>query len=134
MMLFTMLFHKAKGSIFVYWPVWVFLWIVLIGIVLIRTNDYYTTDENLFSDKSKFIEIHDNPTPACLSSIQSYQKKLNNRKELNDEVFKKIRPQNAKLARTHGVPKVHKIFNSIPPFRSIIDTTRTTNYSGGKYL
>ena len=101
---------------------------------MIRTNDYYTTDKNLFSDKSKFIEIHDNPTPACLSSIQSYQKKLNNRKELNDEVFKKIRPQNAKLARTHGVPKVHKIFNSIPPFRSIIDTTRTTHYSGGKYL
>ena len=34
------------------------------GIVLIGTNDYYTTVENLFSDKSEFKEIHDGPTPS----------------------------------------------------------------------
>ena len=104
------------------------------GIVLIGTNDYYTAVENLFSDKSKFKEIHDDPTPARLSSIQRYLKKLNNRNELNDEVFKKIGPQNAKLARAHGLPKVHKTFNSIPPFCPITDTTGTTYYSVGKYL
>ena len=49
------------------------------GIVLTGTNDYYTAVENLFSDKSKFKEIHDDPTPARLSSIQRYLKKLNNR-------------------------------------------------------
>ena len=103
-------------------------------IVLIGINDYYTTVENLFSDKSKFKETHDDPTPAPLSSIQRYLKKLNNRNELNDEVFKKIRPQNAKLARAHGIPKVHKTCNSIPPFRSVIDATGTTHYPVGKYL
>ena len=72
--------------------------------------------ENLFSDKSEFKEIHDDPTPAHLSSIQRYLKKLNNINELNGEVFKKIRPQNAKLARAHGVPKVHQTLSSIPPF------------------
>ena len=129
-------------------------------IVLIGTNDYYTTVENLFSDKSKFKELHDDPTPARLSShnnlttarlsshdnptparlsshddptparlssIQRHLKKLNNRNELNDEVFKKIRPQNAKLARAHGVPKVHKAFNSIPSFRPIIDRPYNRN-------
>ena len=45
------------------------------GIVLIGTNDYHTTVENLFSDKSKFKEIHDNPTSARLLSIQRYLKK-----------------------------------------------------------
>ena len=64
------------------------------GIVLIGTNDYYTTVENLFSDKSKFKEIYDDPTPARLSSIQRYLRKFNNRNELNDEVFKKIWPLN----------------------------------------
>ena len=59
---------------------------------------------------------------------------LNNRNELNDEFFKKIRPQNAKLARAHRVPKVHKTCNSIPPFRCVIDRIRTTRYSVGKYL
>ena len=42
------------------------------GIVLSGTNDYYATVENLFSDKSKFKEIHDDPTPARLLSIQRY--------------------------------------------------------------
>ena len=42
------------------------------GIVLIGTNDYYTVVKNLFSDKSKFKEIHDDPIPAHLSSIQRY--------------------------------------------------------------
>ena len=88
-----------------------------IEVVLIKTIDYYSAVENLFLDKSKFKEIHDDPTPARLSSLQRYLKTLNNRNQLNDEVFKKIRPQNAKLARTHGVPKVHKTFNSIPSFR-----------------
>ena len=50
------------------------------------------------------------------------------------EVFEKIRPQNAKLARANGVPKVHKTFNSIAPFRFIIDTTGRTHYSVGKFL
>ena len=102
--------------------------------MLIGTNDYYTAVENLFSDKSKSKKNYDDPTPARLSSIQKYLKKLNNRIELNDEVFKMIRPQNAKLARAHGVPKIHKTFNSIPPFCPIIDTTGTTHYSVGKYI
>ena len=67
---------------------------------MIGTKNYYTAIKNLFSDKSKFKEIHDDPTPARLSSIQRYLNKLNNRNELNDEVFKKIRPQNAKLTST----------------------------------
>ena len=103
-------------------------------IELIGTNDYYTAVENLFSDKSKFKEIYNNPTPARLSSIQRYLKKLNNRNELNDEVVKKIQPQNTKLAIAHGVPKIHKTFHSIPPFHTIIDTTGTRHYSAGKYL
>ena len=90
-------------------------------VVLVRTIDYYSAVENLFLDKSKF-KIHDDPTPARLSSLQRYLKTLNNRNQLNDEVFKKIRPQNAKLARTHGVPKVHKTFNRIPSFRPLTST------------
>ena len=101
---------------------------------MIGTDDYYTAVENLFSDKSKSKKIYDDPKPARLSSIQKYLKKLNNRIELNDEVFMMIRPQNAKLARAHGVPKVHKTFNSILLSRLIIATTGTTHYSVAKYL
>ena len=49
-------------------------------------------------------------------------------------MYDKIRPKSAKLARAHGLPKIHKLFENIPSFRPIIDTTGTTHYSVGKYL
>ena len=45
-----------------------------------------------------------------------------------------MRPQNAKVARAHGLPKVHKQFDKVPPFRPIIDTTGSTHYGVGKYI
>ena len=45
------------------------------GIALIGTNDHYTVVKILFSDKSKFKEIHDYPAQAPLSSNQRYLKK-----------------------------------------------------------
>ena len=53
-------------------------------VVLIRVNDYYTAVEDLPSDKSKFLKIDEDPTPA--PSTQRYLKMLNNRNELNDEI------------------------------------------------
>ena len=61
-------------------------------------------------------------------------KQLNKRGELPDAVYNTIRPKHAKIARAHGLPKVHKAFDDIPPFRPIIDTIGTTHSSVGKYL
>ena len=49
-------------------------------------------------------------------------------------MYDKIRIKSAKLTRAHGLPKIHKVFENIPSFRPIIDTTGTTDYSVGKYL
>ena len=59
-------------------------------------------------------------------------------------MYDKSRPKSAKLARAHGLPKIHKLFENIPSFRSLIvnrhnrynalsfrpitDTTGTTHY------
>ena len=104
------------------------------GIVLIKTTDYYSSLEKLFSDKSKFKQISEDPTPTRLSTLQRYLKQLNKRGELDDNTFKKIRPQSARIARGHGLPKMHKHFDNIPSFRPIVDTTGTTHYSVDKYL
>ena len=45
-----------------------------------------------------------------------------------------IRPKNAKPAKAHGLPKIHKEFSNIPKFSPIIDTTGTTHCLVGKYL
>ena len=45
-----------------------------------------------------------------------------------------MRMKRANRARTRGLPKTHKTFSTIPPFRPIVDTTNTP-YSGiGSYL
>ena len=104
------------------------------GIVLVNSIDCFNAIIHLFSEKTKFKEIFEDPTPARLTSIQRYLKLLNKRGELPDAVFKQICPQNPKLAKAHGLPKIHKTFQTIPPFRPIVDTTGTTHYSVGKYL
>ena len=102
--------------------------------MLFRTIDYYNAVENLFSDPSKFKQIYNDPTPTHLTSLQRYLKQLNKRGELPDAVYNNIRPKHAKIARAHGLPKVHKAFDDIPPFRPIIDTIGTIHSSVGKYL
>ena len=104
------------------------------GAVLVRTIDYYDAVENLFSNPSKFKQIYNYPTPTHLTSLQRHLKELNKRGELPDAVYNTIRPKHAKIARAHGLPKVHKAFDDIPFLRPIIDTICTTHSSVGKYL
>ena len=104
------------------------------GVVLVQTIDYYNAVENLFTDSSKFKQIYNGPTPTRLTSLQRYLKQLNKRGELPDAVYNTIRPKHAKIARAHGLPKVHKAFDDVPPFRPIIDTMGTTHSSVEKYL
>ena len=74
------------------------------------------------------------PTPPRLATLQRYLKQLNKSGELHDNTFKKIQPQSAKIARAHGLPKMHKHFDNNPSFWPIVDTTGTRYYSAGKYL
>ena len=45
-----------------------------------------------------------------------------------------MRPRSAQIGRAHGLPKIHKEFTNLPPFRPIIDTTNTPYYEVGKLL
>ena len=49
-------------------------------------------------------------------------------------MYDKIRTKFAKLARAQGLPKIHKLFQIVPSFRPIIDTTSKTHYLVGNYL
>ena len=43
-------------------------------------------------------------------------------------------PKFAQNGLAHGLPKIHKDYQDIPPFRPIVDTTSTPHYGIGKYL
>ncbi len=45
-----------------------------------------------------------------------------------------MRPVSTKPARAHGLPKIHKTFEALPPFRPIIDTTGTAYQPVAKFL
>ena len=67
-----------------------------------------------------------------MKSLQNYLRKIHNRGELTKDEFSLCRPKNAKLAKAHGLPKIHKSFDRIPKFRPIIDTTGSTHNFVGK--
>ena len=69
-----------------------------------------------------------------MKSLQIYLRTLLKTNEITKDEFDMIKPKNAKPARAHGLPKIHKEFSNIPKFRPIIDTTGTTHCLVGKYL
>ena len=69
-----------------------------------------------------------------MTTLQNYLRNLCNRGESGKVEFDQMRPKNAKPARAHGLPKIHKTFTNIPKFRPIIDTTVFNQYLVGKYL
>ena len=104
------------------------------GIVLVDINDCRTSVKHLFSDKSKFRIVENDPTFTRLDSLQQYVRKLKTRNEISEEVRKRICPKNARLASAHGAPKIHKDFVHLPKFRPIIDIAGSTYYHVRQYL
>ena len=103
-------------------------------IVLVDCLDYKNSVKQMFSDRTKFRKINEDPTFRSLSSLQQYLWKLKERNELSQEIYQRIRPQNGRLGRAYGLPKIHKEFVDLPKFRPIVDTTGTVHYRVGKYL
>ena len=102
--------------------------------MLLNANDNNNGVEKLFKEKLKFKQFLEDPTPSRLTTVQIYLKNLNKRSELTNYMYYKIRLKSAKLSRAHGLPKIHDLFENIPSFLPIPDTTSTRHYSVGKYL
>ena len=96
--------------------------------MLLNANDYYNDIEKLFQDMLKLKQILKDQTPSRLTSAQRYLKKLNKGGELTNDMYDKVRPKSVKLARAHGLTEIHKVFENIPSFRHIIETTGTTHH------
>ena len=88
----------------------------------------------LFSEKTKFKIIKNDPTLTSLKTIQNYLNNRCKRNEINEAEKRQIRPMSAQLDRAHGLPKIHKVFADIPKFCPIIDTTNMPYYKIRRYL
>ena len=63
-----------------------------------------------------------------LTTVQSFLKTLYKRGEITESEKKAMRPKFAQIAQAHGLPKTHKLFEHLPKFRPIIDTTNAPYY------
>ena len=104
------------------------------GVVLLQKSDYVQNMESLFVDRTKFKVLDNNPTSTRMSTLQQYLLKLKKSGSISEEEYATMRPKNARPARAFGNPKTHKVYERIPKFRPVIDTTGTSHYLGGKYL
>ena len=104
------------------------------GIVLINKTDYYSSLERLFCDKTKFQVLENDPTLTNHKTIQTYIQTLFKRGEIMEKEKKEMRPKASQVGRAHGLPKIHKSYNTLPSFRPIIDTRNTPHYGVGKFL
>ena len=94
--------------------------------------DYHNAMNQLFSDKIEIIK--NDPTLTTLKTVQNYLNNLCKRNEITEAEKKQMTPMSVQLGRTHGLPKIHKVFANIPNFCPIIDTTNTPYYKIGQYL
>ena len=92
--------------------------------------------ERLFNDTSKFTLLQEHPTLCNLSTMQTFLNTLHKRNEITLEYKNLMRSKFAQIGRAYGLPKIHKDYQHIPPFRTIVYTTsRSTPHFGiGKYL
>ena len=104
------------------------------GIVVLKREDYVSSVQRIFDDQRKFKKVYHDLTLRNLSTIQGYLSKLFNRGEISEDDKKLVRPRSAQMGRAHGLPKIHKEYTNLPPFRPIIYTTNTPYYEVGKFL
>ena len=86
------------------------------GIVLIDKTGYYNSMERLFNDTRKFTLLQEDPTLRNLSTVETYLNTLHKRNEINIEDKNLMRPKFAQIGCAHGLRKIHKGYQNIPPF------------------
>ena len=95
------------------------------GVVMLKMIDYQSCMMELFADKTKFAKLKLHPTLTQLTTLQNYLGTIYNRGEITSDVYSEVQPQSTLPARAHGLTKIHKDFDTLPPFRPISDTTGT---------
>ena len=87
-----------------------------------------------YEQHSKFKLLTADPTSLREGQLQWFLRKLKNEGFFDEDVYKSVYPMGSRPARMYGLPKLHKIFDSVPAFRPILSSTGTYNYQLAKFL
>ena len=113
------------------------------AVVILDRQLYVERMLELISDRSKFVELDEDPTRVREGSIQRHLRKLKksglfgHSKEDIAPKYRRVYPQGSRPARLYGLPKMHKFVTnnaSDIPFRPILSALGTASYNTAKYL
>ena len=98
------------------------------GVVIMNRKDYICGMNNIINDRSKFKLLTEDATSSREGQLQRFLRKLKNEEFFNDDVYKSVSPTGSRPAGIHGLPKLHKMFDSVPAFRPILSSIGNHNY------
>ena len=104
------------------------------GVVVIDKNVYVKSVEDLFKERSKFRVLKNDPTIYRQGQLKRRLLNLKKKGFLDQSTYVKIYPNGSKPARAYGLPKLHKTYDTTPPFRPIVSSIGTFNYELASFL
>ena len=109
--------------------------------VLLNRKDYISKMKLTLADTSKFkkIQIDDSKVLNHLihmeNKIVELLKRLKEKQEISDKVYKELYPTGSKPGILYGLCKIHKsIVDGVPPFRPILSAIGTPTYKLAKFF
>ena len=97
-------------------------------------KDYICGMNNIINDWFKFKLSTEHPTSLREGQLQRFLRNLKNEGIFNDDVYKSVYPTGSRPARMYALPKLHKMFHSVPAFRPTLSSIGTSNYQLAKFL
>ena len=104
------------------------------AVVILDTSSYKDCMRGILNDTSKFKVLRDDPTIYREGQLQRRLLNLKKKGFFSNEVYKKVYPTGSRPARLYGLPKMHKTFSGLPPFRPIVSSIGTFNYKLAGHL
>ena len=103
-------------------------------VVILNRKDYICDVNHIINDRIKFKLLTVDPTSLREGQLQRFLRKLKNEGLFDEDLYKSVYPTGSRLARIYGLPKLHKILDSVPAFRPILSSIRTYKYQLAKFL
>ncbi|XP_046848063.1 uncharacterized protein LOC124441644, partial [Xenia sp. Carnegie-2017] len=99
--------------------------------VIMDRSEYIDKAKTLLQDTTTYELLHKDPSKTTTNRINQKLKHLKDKKKLNENDYRRIRPNDASTAKFYGLPKIHKENN---PLRPIVSLPGSPSYELSKYL
>jgi hypothetical protein len=99
--------------------------------VVMDKSDYTNKAKALINDTNTYQPLDTDPSKTTVNRINTKLKTLKDQDKLSKQIYDRVRPNDATIAKFYGLPKIHK--ENIP-LRPIVSLPGSPTYNLSKYL